>query len=196
MTYRRIFSLFTLYFVSSQILAQDTLSIDQSFQELLRTSETYEIYKVIRTERLNSFWGAVLDSMANDQSTIEALEKTVQEQRGVAADYQQQSAAALQQAANLQEQVSTIQFVGIQMEKSAYHLLVWIIIGVLVVLLGVVFWRFKESHQVTSRAQKELESLSQEFEHHKEKARKKEVKLKRELQTMVNELESRKRGES
>ncbi len=47
------------------------------------------------------------------------------------------------------------------------------------------------SNRVTSKVKKEFEALNTEYEEHKTKARESQVKLKKELQTAVNQLNER-----
>ncbi len=196
----RIFLLPLLIFSLTPLSGQDTLSLDQSFQELMRRSETYETatglsFKVIRTERLNDFWSSVMDSVQAQQASVLELQTSLDGHKQIAAQSQQEAEQLRQQLSELQTSVSSITFLGVDMEKGSYQVMVWLIILVLIILGGLLFWRYQQSHHLTATARKELESVTAEFEAHRDKSRKKEVKLKRELQTAVNELEARRRGE-
>jgi hypothetical protein len=70
-----------------------------------------------------------------------------------------------------------IAFLGIPMSKTAYNLLVWIIIAGLTTLLILGSLIFKRNLIVTSRALRELNELNQEFENYRKSSREKREKL-------------------
>ncbi len=70
-----------------------------------------------------------------------------------------------------------IAFLGIPMHKTAYNLLVWIIIAGLTTLLILGSLIFKRNRVVTSRALRELDELNQEFENYRKSSREKREKL-------------------
>ena len=191
----RIASIFFLISATVSLHAQDTLSLDQSFQEMMSQSRTWEVYEMIPTERLNSFWASVTDSIAVKQDTIVALRGKIDAQQAAVSEARQEAATARAEMGALGDQISTISFLGMQMGKGSYHALVWVIIGILTVVIFVILGRFRETHKVTAKAQKELQAVSSEYEDFKDRARKQQAKTKRERQTAINELEARKRGE-
>ncbi len=172
-----------------QSVAQDTLQ--EKYDNMLESTETYEQYKVIPRTSLNGFWAEVKDSL--NQST-----QTIRELRNQAADQQANTISQLAKVDDLQSQLDeslnlndTIYFIGIPFSKVGYHLMVWLIIVVLAVLGVICYFMFMRSNRVTTRVKKEHETLIEEFEEHKSKAREAQIKLKRELQTAVNQLNER-----
>ncbi|MEO9870028.1 hypothetical protein [Ekhidna sp.] len=166
-------------------------SLQEKYDELLEKTETFEQYKVIPRTRLNSFWSEAVDSLNRGKEVITELRSEL--------DAQKQSVVALNiQVNELQTQLDssldlndTINFIGIPFSKLGYHLMVWAIIVTLAVLGIISYFMFLRSNTVTSKVKKEHEILLAEFEDHKTKAREKQVKLKRDLQTAVNQLSER-----
>ena len=70
-----------------------------------------------------------------------------------------------------------IAFLGIPMSKTAYNLLVWLIIAGLAILLTLGSLIFTRNRVVTSKALRELEELNQEFESYRKSSREKREKL-------------------
>ncbi len=70
-----------------------------------------------------------------------------------------------------------IAFLGIPMNKTAYNLLVWLIIAGLATLLILGSLIFTRNRLVTSKAMRELEELNQEFESYRKSSREKREKL-------------------
>lgn len=171
------------------VSAQETLQ--QKFDNMLENTETYERYKVIPRTDLNTFWSEVTDSLSQKQRKIQQLQTETQEAKALA----QQARAELSDVqAKLDESLElndTIYFLGIPFSKVGYHIMVWVIITALAVLAVIAYIMFMRSNSVTSRTKREFETLRAEFEEHKTKARETQVKLKRELQTAVNQLNER-----
>ena len=84
-----------------------------------------------------------------------------------------------------------IAFLGIPMHKTAYNLLVWIIIVGLTTLLILGSLIFKRNRIVTSRALRELDELNQEFENYRKSSREKREKL---VMEHFNEIKRLKEG--
>ncbi len=184
-------SLILAFVCAMSILSMAQESLQEKYDAMLESTETYEQYKVIPRSKLNGFWGEVSDSLQRKTGTINDLRSQILTQQasiesleGNVVDLQ----ARLDESLNLND---TIYFVGIPFSKLGYHLMVWLIIIVLAVLGVLSYLMFMRSNRVTSKVKKEFEALNAEYEEHKTKARETQVKLKRELQTAVNQLNER-----
>lgn len=170
--------------------AQETLQ--QKYDNMLESSETYERYKVIPRTDLSAFWSEVVDSLNQKQKQIQQLQTETEDAKALA----QQARGELSDVqAKLDESLElndTIYFVGIPFSKVGYHIMVWVIIIALAVLAIMAYFMFIRSNSVTSRTKREFDTLTAEYEEHKTKARETQVKLKRELQTAINKLNERK----
>ncbi|WP_424963569.1 hypothetical protein [Ekhidna sp.] len=182
-------SLIFVLFFTSNASAQEALQ--QKFENMLENTETYERYKVIPRTDLNTFWSEVTDTLNQKQRKIQQLQSETQDAKALA----QQARAELSDVqSKLDESLKlndTIYFVGIPFSKVGYHIMVWVIIIALAVLAVIAYFMFIRSNSVTTRTRREHEALQAEFEEHKTKARETQVKLKRELQTAVNQLNER-----
>ena len=177
------------YVAIPQSFGQETLQ--EKYDDMIESTETYEQYKVIPRTRLNGFWSEVSDSL-NQNKIVQ------KEQRNTILDQQAENVRVAAVAKDLEAQLSesldqndTIYFLGIPFSKIGYHLMVWLIIVALAVLGVISYLMFMRSNSVTSRVKKEHEELIAEFDAHKDKARETQVKLKRELQTAINSLNER-----
>lgn len=173
----------------SPALGQQTLQ--EKYDAMLEDTETYEQYKVIPRTRLNAFWSEAMDSLNLKQRSIRELRSETAEAKALA---QQARGELAEVQAKLDESLElndTIYFLGIPFSKVGYHIMVWVIIIALAVLGVMAYFMFIRSNSVTKRARREFDSLQAEYEEHKTKARETQVKLKRELQTAVNQLNER-----
>ena len=179
---------------SVTLSAQD--SLNNKYKALIESSETFNQYKVIPRTSLDAFWSEVMDSLQESSQSIDELLGSNQ----VQADTIRNLTSAL---GNVEEQLNesltqndSISFLGLGLSKGTYHILVWSIIFVVVVLAVICYMMFAKSNRVTSRAKKELDTLQLAYDEHKNQSREKQVKLKRELQTALNTIEEMKRGRS
>lgn len=181
-----------LFFVSLSVLSQETLN--EKYDEMIESTETFNQYKVIPRTTLDEFWSEVQDSLQINRITINSLniQAKTQEDTVKSLTTQRDSAQSkLDESLNRNESIS---FLGIDFSKTAYHFMVWGIIIVVAVMAIAFYFMFLKSNRVTTRSNKELETLQLAAEKHKSQSRETQVKLKRELQTAINTIEEMKRG--
>ncbi len=169
-------------------------SLNYKYQEMIDQTETFNQYKVIPRTRLDNFWDEVMAKLRANTQSIESLSAEVALQRDTVQSVNAKMASVQAQLEESLTQNNSIVFLGLELSKGAYHVIVWSIIFVALVLASVLYMMFSKSNRVTNRAKKELESLQLAFEDHKNQSREKQVKLKRELQTAVNTIDEMKRG--
>ena len=88
---------------------------------------------------------------------------------------------------------SRISVLGMYVPKGNYVSIIWVIILALIVLLGIMIAKFQNSNKTTSSIRFDFQQQAQEFDEYKKRAREKEIKLKRDLQTEINTVEELKR---
>ena len=171
----------------------DPQDLDQQFQYMKQKSETYEVYKVIKEERLNAFWKTVMDStrltknkLTDTREQLAGKEDELQNIQKVLEENQQQ----LEQANYESTRISVL---GVDVLKSNYVIGMWGLVAGLVVLLVIMIGKFKNSNYTTTRVKNDFQELSEDYEEFKKRTREKEIKLKRELQTESNTVEELKK---
>ncbi len=170
------------------------VTLDEKFNELKATSETYEQFKVITTTRLDDFWKEVMDSLQIQQQKISQLERLSTDRKLETDQLQSKMDGISAELEKAQSNTTTISFLGADIQKTTYHLVVWGIIITLLVVCILIWWSGKSGSSTAKQAREEYESISSELESTKNKAREAQVKLKRELQTALNQIEELKRG--
>lgn len=166
-------------------------SLKEKYDNMIETTETYEQYKVIPRTTIDAFWAEVSDSLSGNSRTVYDLRQTIQNQQASITTSEAQVSDLSNQLSESLNQNDSINFLGISFSKVGYHLMVWLIIVTLAVLGVISYLMFMRSNRVTTRVKKEHEELIAEFDTHKDKARETQVKLKRELQTAINNLNER-----
>lgn len=184
------------FLAQSFAMAQDTStaevednSLTAQFNTLKEKSNTYQEYKVIRLVSLNSLWKNVEDSLA-------AIHKEILEANNEIAG-QNQKLDSLKSKLEAREaalekseyDIAHLQVLGMDVEKGSYVSFSWGVFFVLLLILAIAIAKYKSSNKVAVEKKTEYEELSQELNDYKQKAREKEIKLMRELQTERNTIE-------
>ena len=191
-----VLSFFFLVFTfSSAVLAQEDgdANVDNSlkgqFQEMLDKSEDYTEYKVIRKTRLNTYSRAVQDSIAAYQKEIGSLKVNVAEQKSQISSLNERISDLESQLAESEDLRESLSFLGMNLNKATYHVIVWVIIAGLVVFGVFAYSSFIRSNAITAKSKKEYKTLELEYEEHKKRSHEKQIKMGRELQTERNRVE-------
>ncbi len=199
MKYSNLFVFFTLAFflfgapVFSQAQLSTETQIDQplknQFQKMLDKSETYAEFKVIRSIDLGNYAQSVQDSLQVNRAEINTLKNTV-------ADQKSQISQLSIRITELEDQLSTseklresLSIFGLNIYKTTYQWIVWLIIAVLTAFGIFAYISFIRSNIITSKTNKKYKDLETDFEDHKKKSYEKQLKLGRELQTERNKVE-------
>ena len=77
-------------------------------------------------------------------------------------------------------------FLGIATSKSIYNTLIWSLIGVLILIILILIYKFIECNRVTKYANNQLLDLEKEYEDHRRIALEREQKVRRQLQDEIN----------
>ncbi len=165
---------------------KESSSIEQQFEELYKKSSSYQKYKVIDKK-------AYSDLKRNVVNSIKGLESTINSKQGSITSLETESKSLKDQITELNQkldaslaQENEISFLGINLTKTSYNLLVWSIISILIVLLVFFVYRFKNSNTVTKNTKIAFNDIEEEFELHKRKSLENEQKLRRKLQDEIN----------
>ena len=183
----------SIFILNFQSFAQSD-SLQSRYDQLLGKSETYQQYKVIVKKELDAVWMAAQDSIAasrkiiaQQQSEIKKINRELEDAKAAVLD-------AEEQRDETQQKLGTIGFMGITFSHGAYHSLVWSIIAVLAAAIVIIYGMALRARIVNRTTSSDYRMIQSEFEQFKERARSKETKIKRDLQTAINTLEEFKRG--
>lgn len=161
-------------------------TLENQVIQIIESSNRYQDYKVIKLSKLNLLQKNVADSVAAFKSTVEenlarigALEFTidslVQNEKGLSADL----------ALAKKKEDGMIVFGNI-VNKGTYQIVVWSIIGILVLMVLILFFKFKSSNAITKESNTKLQEIEAEFETHRQKTLEREQQLRRKLQDEIN----------
>jgi preprotein translocase subunit SecF len=189
-------NLLAVLFISISFIAfsQEEIEVSNSveiqFDDIYRTSTTYQTYKVIGKDRYQLLKKNVLDSLKDAKSLITEKERLLK----IEIDNIKQTKNLLSktqielETANKKE--NSISLFGTQLSKTSYNLLLWSIIVITILALFYFIFKFSQSNMLTKEAKNNLLDVEQEFEEHRKKSIEREQKLRRQLQDEVNKLRS------
>jgi len=177
--------LFALMIVSTLTGASQTTMPEMLVNGTLREqmnyiqekTRIYEEYRAIREDMFQKIKGNALDSLRAAKAEINGLKNDTM-QRNLEIDSLSNSIENL--STDLDQMIKTknsIRLMGIEINKTAYNAVMWIIIAGLAALLAMGFLAFKRNRAVTTHTKKEFEELKKEFEAYRKASREAREKM-------------------
>lgn len=172
--------------------------LHSQFKEMKSSSNSYQIYKVVKETSLDNFWKSIADTLKEDRNQIKSLNTEVaglnNELSGLKNQVNERDASLEEQ----EYQIEHMSFLGMGLTKATYVTFTWALIFILFIAALILYFRFNSANKVTVKAKNEYNALDEEFEAHKKRSRETESKIKRELQTEINTVQElkQKHGEA
>jgi len=187
------------FLISSQLFAQETSndtdedklslyegSIDNQFEYVIQKSYSYQEFKNVKKSWLYELKAHTLDSLKalqndlnNTQKSVDSLVLEIQGLKTNLSDTKTNLAETIEEKDNMA-------LFGMPMSKSNYSAVMWSIIGLLLVLLLVFIYKFRNSNAVTRQSKLALSDIEEEFEEHRRTALEREQIVRRQLQDELN----------
>jgi DNA mismatch repair ATPase MutS len=188
----KITTLIALFLISIVSFGQstqkfiDTGSVANQFDYLVKKSGRYQDYKVVKQVWLQQLKKNVQDSLNTSRSTVKENNQKIASQQKEIDNLNIKLTNSTSEITNLNSQISTINFLGIQLKKGTFKTLLFSIIGILVLLLLFFIFKFKQSNSVTLQTKAKLKDIEEEYEEHRKRALEREQKVMRRLQDELN----------
>ncbi|SNR59151.1 hypothetical protein SAMN06265371_106113 [Lutibacter agarilyticus] len=184
--------LFTLLFTVNLTFGQtvkkftDTGSVSNQFDNLIKNSNRYQDYKVVKTTWLYKLKENVTDSISASKKEIIAADKLINSQKKSIDSLKLAIHTSEATITNLNNEIQSISLVGIQINKGTFKTIMFSVIVILTLLLLFFITKFKQSNSITTQTKLDLKELDEEFELHRKKALEREQKVRRQLQDELN----------
>lgn len=178
-----------MLFVSSFSFSQqskDTLNLDEKFDKIYRTSSSYQEYKVVSKVRFQNLKKEVLDSLNSLKEIIRSKNTLIKKQSDSVSVLEKINKEYLTDLNQTIAEKNSMNFLGMQIQKSVYNIVVWLLVVVFAFLTGYFLFLFKNSNIITKQSKQELLNVEEEFAQHKKKSLEREQKLRRKLQDEIN----------
>lgn len=173
---------------ASDALENDNQTLRERYYVLKNKSQTYQDYKVIKENLLDGYWRIIEDSLRQNQATlrqaraeINSLNKELEDNRAALKAKEESMQDVLYASTH-------ITVLGIDFDKGFFAGLMGIIILLLGLVIGVIYYSMKLMRRNLAEKVDLINSISAEYEDYKRRAMEKQTKLSRELQNERNKL--------
>ncbi|QHI39345.1 hypothetical protein IMCC3317_47550 [Kordia antarctica] len=164
--------------------------IAEQFEFILKNSNKYQDYKVVKRVWIEKLQKNVADSINAVQKEFDAEIAKVATQQAEIDTLKADLAAVNQKIDNLNTEKDSISLLGLQLSKGTYQALMWGIVGVLAILWLFFAYKFKASNTITKEAKAKLTETENEFEEHRKRSLEREQQVRRKLQDEINKNKS------
>ena len=171
-------------------LSLDGGSIDSQFEYIYKRSGNYRAdgrrYEVVRTINLDKLRANVKDTLAAANKKQNELAATIKGHEATITALNNDLKAVTDNLEEVTAEKDSMSFLGIQVSKATYNVILWTVITALFALLMLFILKFRRSNFLTQEAKNKLSDLEIEYENHRRRALEREQKISRQLQDEIN----------
>ncbi len=167
-------------------LSLNSGTIDNQFEFVIRRSNNYQDFKVVKKQWLYILKSHTLDSLKAVHKELIDTQLVVKSQTDEITDLKLKLNNTQNDLDQTNIEKDNMALFGLQMSKTNYNILMWVIIAALLALLILFIYKFKNSNTITKNARKALVEIEEEFEEHRRIALEREQKVRRQLQDEIN----------
>ncbi|MUP43661.1 hypothetical protein FLP08_13840 [Gramella aestuarii] len=160
--------------------------IQDEFSALIQESNNYQGYKVVDYDKLIELRNTTRNYISELKEEIIIQKNTVDQQNDEIQKLKSDLQSTQEDLKRVSEEKDALMFLGMPFSKGGYKSMMWGIVAALVVILLILFFRFKSSNAATKDAQQKLSETEKEFDAYRTKALEKEQRLGRMLQDEKN----------
>ncbi|WP_054718024.1 hypothetical protein [Marinifilum fragile] len=163
----------------------DNGTISSQFQYMTKKSSNWQGHEVIKVEMLSKYQSNVQDSLNQLKSFLKKSETKVDNQGREIDNLNTEIQNLKKELDETIRMKDSMKFLGMELSKSTYNTLMWVLILGSLAVAGVCFMMFKRSNVVTVETKQTLDEVREEFDTHRKNALVREQKLARRLQDEV-----------
>ncbi|MEJ6982069.1 hypothetical protein WG906_16490 [Pedobacter sp. P351] len=164
-------------------------SLKGQYEDLLKHSWMQQGYKVVNPTRLSVLWQNVTDSLKKANKELASAKQKLSEQEKQISELKKLTGSEGATISESSAPSTQIQVLGTSVDTTTYNWIVWGAIAVLGVGLAAVLFSTARNSSEAKHNKELYEEIASEYQSYKTKAKEKEQKLSRELQTERNTLE-------
>ncbi len=171
------------------ILMNGTLTDQMNYVE--GKTRIYEDYRAIREDMFQKLKTNSIDSLTKAKSNIAGLVALTGSLNQRIDSLNTNLNATKEQVNELTTTKNSIRVLGIELNKTTYNSIMWLIVAALAAILGIGFLAFKRNFSVTVETKKELRDLKTEFEAYRQKTRLEKEKMSMDHFNEIRKLKGR-----
>lgn len=161
-------------------------TLKSQYEYLVEESNNYQEYKVIKKDWVARFGKSLSDTLDAREQELKGAASLAKMQVKTIESLKEQLTATRDSLNISMAEKSNMAWLGVDMQKSSYRLLMWSLIGILALLLIVLFFVLRNNNAVTRDAKEKFSNLDEEFNDFRKRSLEREQKLRRELQDEIN----------
>jgi len=178
-----LFFLF-LFTVISLVAQENTL--ENQFDDVIKKSNSYQEFKVIKKVKINSLKRNVLDTVAQLEQNINSFSEEIQQQKTKITNLNRELETTQNNLSISKEKENSIEIFGVLTNKTTHNTIVFLLFGILLITIFILFYKFKNSHTVTKSTKNKLQETEEELESFRQRTLEREQQLRRKLQDEIN----------
>jgi hypothetical protein len=171
------------------VLMNGTLSEQMNYVE--NKTRIYEDYRAIREDMFQKLKNNSIDSLTKAKNNIAGFVALTGTLNLRIDSLNTNLNVTKEQVKELTRTKNSISILGIELNKTSYNSLMWIIVAALATILGIGFLAFKRNFAVTLETKKELKDLRTEFEAYRQKTRLEKEKMSMDHFNEIRKLKGR-----
>ncbi len=164
----------------------DSGTIENQFDYLIKKSNRYQEYKVVKRAWLDRLKKAVDDSLNVVKNNLTNTQNTLSQKEVEIKNLTTSLESSKSTITNLNNEKDSINFFGILISKPMYNTTLWSIIGVLLAALIFFVFKFNNSNSITRETNGKFLELEREYEAHRQRSLEREQEIRRKLQDEIN----------
>lgn len=158
-----------------EILLRGSIREQMDFVE--EKTRIYEDYRAIREDMFQKIKRNALDSLNSAKIEITVLKNNINEGKSGIDTLNAEIVSLRTDLEQVTRTKNSMSLFGLEIGKTVYNTILWMIIGILAVLLVTGFLSFKRNRAVTLNTKKEIDELKKEFEAYRKASREAREKM-------------------
>lgn len=185
-------NIFLLLVLTSSFFAANAQenTLDNQFITITEKSNNYKEYKVVKKNRLNTLHRNVLDTVAALQKEITTSSTEISAQKTEINSLNQELSSTKSELTISKEKEDGIYVFGMLTNKATYNIVAISVIGMLLIIIVVLFIKFRSSFQIIKSTKGKLSETDEEFESFRQRSLERDQQLRRKLQDEINKNKS------
>lgn len=155
--------------------------IATEIKNLIEKSNNYQNYKIIEKGALNNFEKNLDTYITQQKNTQSSLKSQITIHEATISGLQANIKEVIAKNKVLSEEKSSINFLGFLVDKANYSMIMWSLLIVLLVIIAILFYRFKNANTTTKHTQSVLQDLENNYDLYRRASIEKEQGLRRQL---------------
>ena len=161
-------------------------TIENQFDYLIKKSNRYQEFKVVKTTWLIQLKKSAGDSLVSLRKDLNSTKRILLEKQTEINKLTHSLDVTNKNVITLNDEKDTINFFGALISKAFYNTILWLIIALLISALTTYILRFNRSNSITKETNDSFTELEREYENYRQRSLDREQQLRRKLLDEVN----------